>query len=278
MHIFRRLSATLSVAALCLALIVAVGPAGAVVGGQSDTANQYANVGQLEGQFEPGAWFGFCSGTLVRPNVVVTAAHCTDFLVEVGEDGLGPNDLRLTFDPTPDESSPRYAVERIAVHPDWPTGMFGRGNSKRLWLASPFEDIALVWLKSNVAGVTPAPVADRGYLDALRLKQETFTVVGYGADGFDAGSAMSRKPIFIDDGARGYRDVAVITERDAFPDRFVKITQSICFGDSGGAVFHKRTGTLVGVNTWTFSMRCDGPNFAYRTDSAKAQSFLDANL
>ena len=78
------------------------------------------------------------------------------------------------------------------------------------------------------------------------------------------------------DGARSYRDVSALPAKDAFPDRFVKITKSVCFGDSGGPLFHGDT--LVGLNTWTFGYRCDGPNLEYRVDSEPAQSFLDANL
>jgi hypothetical protein len=276
MHRFRRIAAVFAAAVCSSALLVAVGPAGAVVGGQADTANKYSNVGQLEGQFAPGEWFGFCSGTLIRTDVVLTAAHCASFFQEVGEDGLGPNDVRVTFDPAPDDSSTRYEVDHIVAHPDWFTAGPCRGNSKRLCLAPPAEDIALVFLKDDVAGITPATVAGAGYLDSLRLTRETFTVVGYGADDFIRGSIVSRSPIIVDDGTRSFRNVTAITERDAFPDRFVKITQSTCFGDSGGALFHK--GTLVGINTWTFSSRCEGPNFAYRVDSPVAQAFLDTYL
>jgi hypothetical protein len=41
--------------------------------------------------------------------------------------------------------------------------------------------------------------------------------------------------ITVYDGARSYQDVSVITTQDLFPDRFVKITKSVCFGDWGGA-------------------------------------------
>jgi hypothetical protein len=144
------------------------------------------------------------------------------------------------------------------------------------FLSPGHEDIALVFLTNEVVGVTPAAVADAGYLDGLDLTHETFTVVGYGTDDFITGSAFSPQAITVYDGARSYKDVTVITTHDAFPDRFLKITASVCFGDSGGPLFHE--GTLVALNTWTFSARCDGPNLEYRVDSAPAQEFLDANL
>lgn len=252
-------------------------PAGAVIGGTDDTANAYENVGVLQLLFD-GEWFDFCSGTLVAENIVLTAAHCTDFFTaEVGDpEGFGVDDLRVSFDPDPDETSTYYLVDHLVVHPDWFNAGPCLGNSKRLCLAPPAEDIALVWLTESVADVDPAPVADAGYLDELDLKAETFTVVGYGVDEFITGSIFAPNALFVVDGIRSYRDVSVITTHDAFPDRFIKYTQSTCFGDSGGPLFHGDT--VVGVNTWTFSARCSGPNFAYRTDSAVAQEFLDTYL
>jgi Trypsin len=272
MRLTQRLATTVALVAMG-AMLLLPGSAGAVIGGTSDTANQFANVGVLQLHVED-EWFDFCSGTLVASNVVLTAAHCTDFLVEVGDDGFGPADLRISFDPEGD--APYSTVDHIVVHPAWFTAGPCIGNSKSRCLAPPHEDIALVFLDAPVAGVTPAPIADAGYLDALDLTNETFTVVGYGTDEFITGSAASPKAIVVVDGIRSYRDVTVITEHDAFPDRFVKITKSVCFGDSGGPLFHD--GTVVALNTWTFSWRCEGPNLEYRVDSAPAQAFLDAYL
>ena len=266
-------SARLLLAAAFVVALLVVAPASAVIGGTSDTANKYANVGVL--QLNLGTeWFDFCSGTLVRPNVVLTAAHCTDFLVDVGPDGFGPADLRISFDPEGD--APYYTVDKIVVNPAWFTAGPCFGNSKNACLSPGHEDIALVFLTSSVAGVTPAPIAPAGYLDTLNLKTETFTVVGYGTDAFITGSAASPKAITIFDGIRSYRDVSAIPATDAFPDRFLKITKGVCFGDSGGPLFHGKT--IVAINTWTFSYRCDGPNLEYRVDSAPAQAFLTANL
>lgn len=79
---------------------------------------------------------GLCTGTLIAPSIVLTAAHC------VPEDIVG---VSAVFS---DGASDRfYKAVSYAVHPDfaWP-----------LW---PLADIALLALASPVEGVSPLPIA-----------------------------------------------------------------------------------------------------------------------
>ena len=50
------------------------------------------------------------------------------------------------------------------------------------------------------------------------------------------GVLLANHPVVLVDGIRSYRDVSVITEHDAFPDRFLKITSERVLWRLGRAV------------------------------------------
>jgi secreted trypsin-like serine protease len=255
-----------SIVAMTVAILVP-GQAVAVVGSQPDEANVYANVGLLQYLAPGGVWQGGCTGTLVASDVVLTAAHCVYPAVPAGA-------VRVTFDATPVESSTTFAVDHFVIHPGfisaWPP------TPGKNTLASPWEDIALVWLVEPVAGLEPAPIAHQGDVDALDPGSDTVTVVGYGVNAFTEGSAFSPQFQVEIIGTRSFRDVAILNLHDAFPDRFVKISAGNCFGDSGGPLFHGHT--VVAITAWVNGPRCDTPGLDYRVDSAIAQEFLTENM
>jgi hypothetical protein len=85
----RRLHRSLAAALIGLgALLAATVPASAITGGTEDTTNIHSNVGMVV-FYQPDGRFR-CSGTLIAPRVLLTAAHCT--YLDVGK-------VIVTFDP-----------------------------------------------------------------------------------------------------------------------------------------------------------------------------------
>ena len=84
----------LVIAAGLLLFALVPASAGGITNGQKDTENKYPFVGLLAFYDEEGTYSHRCTGTLISPTVVLTAAHCTEgtatayayFQVEVPDD------------------------------------------------------------------------------------------------------------------------------------------------------------------------------------------------
>ncbi len=153
----------------------------------------------------------FCSGTLIRKNWVLTAAHCLDepaypddiaFLVgehaETNEaTGAVPSGSRV------------YRAQRTIIHPLYESDV-------------KVYDIGLVQLKENVRGVDPMPL----FAGDLNAYEGTSTKsVGYGATAYDSEANDSR---------RRSTDLTLMAAFDG--EYYVQGSGTgICYGDSGGA-------------------------------------------
>jgi Trypsin len=180
-----------SVALLALCLVVAVPtPAQAVIDGKFD-GTEHPNVAIIVGCDdlcdELGPVF-ICTGTLVAPSTVLTAAHCVteDF------EGFPISDFDVSFEPearvnplpAPFElKNPIHATPD--PHPGWTWEGLAAVKGSAGFLRYQEQDVGLLHLEQPAAdvypGIAPAPIVGAGALNAIRNgSKPTITQVGYG--------------------------------------------------------------------------------------------------
>src|SRR5262249_47235942 len=98
-------------------------------------------------------WFqggGFCSGSLIAPNVVLTAGHCVQDPIEGFYTGTGKAIAASSMGPTPTTGFTRHAVAGMAAHPTFDPNFSSCPNAG--------IDIGLVRLAAPLSGVTPVKI------------------------------------------------------------------------------------------------------------------------
>lgn len=232
--------------------------ASAISGGQSDFTN--VNVAAILWQRPSGEWSNICSGTLIAPNVVLTAGHCTYDTARLGVSF----DQNLVTNPV-DLSTLTVTYGDAVTHPEYePIGDGARDS----------HDLGVIVLDTPV-NLPVAVLPSAGVLDALKssnaLKVTTPTqVVGYGNEwALGLGNAGAQ---------RSYQRKVANKFFSALLPSSLKSSGGDgkgCFGDSGGATFMTIGGvkTLVGVNV-VGDGACASLLLSYRTDVPAARAFL----
>jgi hypothetical protein len=259
----------ISMAALVLALVAA--PASAITGGERDEV--HTNVGlvrftTVDGRFR-------CSGTLIAPTVVLTAGHCTE--------GPATNvyvsfDTDLQLDPLAPGISPAEKAAREAhyitgtAHPD-------PGWDGKLQFSKQHDQGVVVLdapASSKWPGINPAPLPPVGFLDgnAGQLKNETFTLVGYGVK---IGEKKALVVVPFRSSTTSYlKNVGNEVITFNISDKDSKAGGGSCFGDSGGGVF--LGDYVLGDASYVNSLTCNALGSYQRDDTEYSRAFLEQFL
>jgi secreted trypsin-like serine protease len=224
-------------ASLCTAA-----PSQAIVGGQNASPGEWPSVASISyGAFS-------CTGTLIAPNYVLTAGHCSSV---TGAGGYGTPatwpavliDVRIGG--TNSGQGERVAVSSVTAHPNY--------------LASAGYDISLLKLSKNS---TKAPTKVAGAADtALWAAGVSEWIVGWGATS-EGGSGPNvlqeaQVPVTTDSYCgQAYSDFDARTMLCAgFPQGGV----DTCQGDSGGPMFGGSGTGLRVVGSTSFGEGCARP-------------------
>jgi secreted trypsin-like serine protease len=248
-------------------------PVSAITYGFVDTNNRYSNVGAFIVQSPSGQIFPICSGTLITPDVFLTASHCTQYFTNVleplGYTAYVSFDQSIPFGSLTTNKTKLYAVETVVTNPNY--------NQRQ----SDSGDIAVLILDSSVRGITPATLPECGLLDQLvaqnGLKNAVFTNAGYGLQNRVVGGGV---PYFQD--LNPIPRMYSFSSFNSLNGGYIRLSQNpstgnggTCFGDSGGPNFLTLNGEQILVSiTITGDSVCRSTNVAYRLDTESAQAFL----
>ena len=145
-----------------------------------------------------------CTGTLIGPRKVLTAAHCVD----------GFSASRMKFAIGPNAYSPQATVQAVTLEPH-------PGYNPQ----SISNDIGLVYLAENAP---VAPMAVVGAMDSGWVGTELF-FVGYGvSDGYNQSGAGLKRAVWMS-----------ISQVNPTSFRYDDPNRNTCNGDSGGPAFYR---------------------------------------
>jgi hypothetical protein len=239
-------------------VLLAIAPAEAITNGVPDN-NGHPNAGSIVVDLGEGL-SQWCSGTLISPTVFLTAAHCTSYL-----EARNISQVYVSFD---SELTGTYKLIPGTMHT----------NPKFNPSKSDPGDMAVIKFAQPVTGITPAKLPKAGLFDQMSaqngLKDQTFTVVGYGKLGRQVGSGQPTVP------DSNQRMVATSSFRAINP-AWLHLSQNsatgdggACFGDSGGPNFLAASSDTIVAMTVMGDAACRASYSAYRLDTESAREFL----
>ena len=264
-------------------------PTGAVTGPNIAEDFEHEYVGLVAFYDEDGEFLHRCSGTLLSPEVFLTAGHC------VAADDAGnvaasariwfEQDAGADYDPvTGTPATSGYPVTGGVTS----TMLYNYGYTD-LSTIPETHDVGLVVLEPGAVEAaypdidTYGSLAPVGAADALGTGVDAVvTVSGYGVtrtNGKNGQNTVSfRERLMGQTFIINTRNQNTAGYNLQLASNFGNNRVGTCFGDSGGPIFAGDTNTVVAVNSWVQNWSCGGQGFSYRVDTAAVQAWMESIL
>ncbi len=187
----------------------------------------------------------FCTGTLVSPSVVVTAAHCVDMLA-------GDPEVTIFFGTDIENTGIRIAVKDTVAHPMW-TGNLSGGH-----------DVGMLLMDNKVSEIEAIPLS---HFDITEFVGSEIERVGFGI--YDAASRAQ-------DGKKR-AGVTTITSVPSGADTFIAGDEDLitCSGDSGGPAYLRVEGITYLAGVHSFGLEgCTSPHNGDTRVELYAEDFI----
>ena len=242
-----------------LAIAVPTTPSNAIVGGGNASVGEYPWMAAV--------YFGnpdggqFCGGTLVRPTVVITAAHCILGIPAPVISGVLVG--RTTLNGTGGDMVPAAG---FVIHPAWNAGL-------------NIFDIAAIRLTRPAVGATPLPWATSADASFFATG-DTATVIGWGAtrEGGSGSNALKEATVPIVSDAQCAETYLTLVGSQHLCAGYPQGGTDTCQGDSGGPLMVRNGSNqfiLAGITS--FGIGCGRPDTpGVYSEVASLTSFIDA--